>query len=169
MHDLPYVDIDSLPLGDALKKRFKTTAKNAARFVTDEELAWVEQAINELAEDESLVRVPCHRDFSPRNWLVDLNNNNAFSVIDFEHAIPETALADLIKLYTQYWPDRDDLCVSFWQGYEADKRESLTSQIAKFNGLYSLGTIVWALMHGDRLFEQYGREALQIFMQDMKG
>ena len=37
-------------------------------------------------------RVPCHRDFTERNWLVQ---NGRFTVIDFEHARLDWALVDV--------------------------------------------------------------------------
>jgi Ser/Thr protein kinase RdoA (MazF antagonist) len=59
-------------------------------------------------------QVPCHRDYTPRNWLV---KDGVQYVIDFEHARPDVWLADLARLHLGIWPDRPDLKEAFLDGY----------------------------------------------------
>jgi Ser/Thr protein kinase RdoA (MazF antagonist) len=59
-------------------------------------------------------QVPCHRDYTPRNWLV---KDGAAYVIDFEHARLDVWLADLARLHLGIWPDRADLKEAFLAGY----------------------------------------------------
>jgi Ser/Thr protein kinase RdoA (MazF antagonist) len=59
-------------------------------------------------------QVPCHRDYTPRNWLV---KDGVQSVIDFEHARLDVWLADLARLHLGIWPDRPDLKEAFLVGY----------------------------------------------------
>jgi Ser/Thr protein kinase RdoA (MazF antagonist) len=59
-------------------------------------------------------QVPCHRDYTPRNWLV---NDGVQYVIDFEHARLDVWLADLARLHLGIWPDRPDLKQAFLIGY----------------------------------------------------
>jgi tRNA A-37 threonylcarbamoyl transferase component Bud32 len=59
-------------------------------------------------------QVPCHRDYTPRNWLV---KDGVPYVIDFEHARLDVWLADLARLHLGIWPDRPDLKEAFLVGY----------------------------------------------------
>ena len=58
--------------------------------------------------------MPCHRDYTPRNWLV---KDGVQYVIDFEHARLDVWLADLARLHLGIWPDRPDLKEAFLAGY----------------------------------------------------
>lgn len=60
------------------------------------------------------VQVPCHHDYTPRNWLV---HGEAVYVFDFEWSGPDAWVADLARLHLGIWPTRPDLQEAFLQGY----------------------------------------------------
>jgi Ser/Thr protein kinase RdoA (MazF antagonist) len=76
-----------------------------------------------------LPAVPCHLDYTPRNLLCWTNqltptsevheNSSApnIGVIDFEHARPDLAARDLVRMATRIWPGRADLEEAFLCGY----------------------------------------------------
>lgn len=69
-------------------------------------------ALTELAP---IPAVPCHRDYMPRNWI--LQPNRQLGIIDFEHTRYDLAARDLVRLATRIWPTRPDLEQAFLDGY----------------------------------------------------
>jgi Ser/Thr protein kinase RdoA (MazF antagonist) len=59
-------------------------------------------------------QVPCHHDYTPRNWLV---HDGTVSVIDFEWAGLDAWVADLARLHLSVWRTRPDLREAFLTGY----------------------------------------------------
>ena len=59
-------------------------------------------------------RVPCHRDYTPRNWLV---HRGTLRVIDFEWSGLDAPVADLARLHLGAWAGRPDLRAAFLGGY----------------------------------------------------
>src|SRR5690606_39401374 len=60
-------DRDPMPVADALVRRLHAWRSRAQ--LTPEELAIVDAHGPQPSLFEGAVRVPCHRDFAPRNWL----------------------------------------------------------------------------------------------------
>jgi hypothetical protein len=58
--------------------------------------------------------VPCHHDYTPRNWLV---HNGALCVIDFEWSGLDARVADFARLHLGIWDARPDLREAFLAGY----------------------------------------------------
>jgi Ser/Thr protein kinase RdoA (MazF antagonist) len=84
----------------------------------------------------SIPAVPCHLDYTPRNLLCmthqaatsglqhgralpdgDASRNVNITIFDFEHARPDLAARDLVRLATRVWNDRPDLEAAFLDGY----------------------------------------------------
>ena len=59
--------------------------------------------------------VPCHRDWQPRNWLVD--DAGEPWAIDFEHARVGPWFEDVGRLWWREWQGRPDLAEAFFDGY----------------------------------------------------
>lgn len=174
-HDLPFHDDDLVAPVDALMGRLDACAARAGDGVRATTVGAVRTRLAALAGAD-LRRVPCHRDFGPRNWLwdaagampggarpADLDGHGAtagFGVIDFEHARPDVPWADVVKLIDEAWSGRPDLEAAFWDGYgrTPDARDRAT--IDALRALYAIGTIAWARAHDDAPFEAAGRSAL---------
>ena len=151
MHDLPFEDEDDVSTADALLTRLEAWAKRAEGVVDEATIDWVCACIEDvLPLTTDLKRVPCHRDYTARNWLVATGK---LYIIDFEHARPDLWFADIERLYSEVWPGRPDLRAAFIEGYgrrlSADE-ESVLLGLAAFAGM---GTVVWAREHGDTVFE----------------
>jgi hypothetical protein len=160
-HDLPFEDTDPVPLTVALRMRTESWSARAKGVVEDDVLTWVREQTAEITLPEGAVRVPCHRDYTPRNWLVDIQGTPQLYVIDFEHAGPQFWLLDLRRLWAEIWPARSDLKVAFLEGYGrpiTDEDEQLMRRLAAHS---ALSTIVWAREHHDRAFEAHGWQALE--------
>ena len=153
LHDVPFEDADPLTLAEALEKRLEAWAARAQGVLTLEDIAWVRARVAEaLPLLEGLTRVPCHRDYTARNWLAE---GNTLYVIDFEHARPDGWLFDLERLWAALWPERPDLRAAFLDGYGRylGEEEGVLERCA---ALGALSTIVWARDHKDTEFEKQG-------------
>ena len=162
LHALPFVDDDPVPLAEAYTRRGAAWLGRAAGLLEPTLISWVgeqvESAVKSL-EQLGAVRVPCHRDYSPRNWLVDLSGGNVqLSVIDFEHARPDHWLVDVERLYAGGWDS--SLEDAFWQGYGRVLSELERKVLRQRLALSALSSVVWAREHGDADFERQGRRQL---------
>jgi hypothetical protein len=86
----------------------------ASQLLGKRDLALARAQVETLSGLPCPGRVPCHRDYTPRNWLV---RDGVQYVIDFEHARLDVWLADLARLHLGIWPDRPDLKAAFLDGY----------------------------------------------------
>lgn len=67
-----------------------------------------------LANIPAPAQVPCHHDYTPRNWLV---HDGALYVIDFEWSGLDARVADFARLHLGVWATRPDLRAAFLGGY----------------------------------------------------
>jgi hypothetical protein len=86
----------------------------AASLVPTAELDQARAQVRALAAITTAVMVPCHRDYTPRNWLV---HDDGLAVIDFEWARLDAPASDLSRLHLGIWADRPDLAEAFAVGY----------------------------------------------------
>ncbi|MDZ7704135.1 MAG: aminoglycoside phosphotransferase family protein [Trueperaceae bacterium] len=160
LHDLPYRDDDPVPLSSATQQRAASWLRRSAPYLDRATLADLDDFFA-TAPAVDLPRVPCHRDYSPRNWLVDLYEDSFdFAVIDFEHSRSDAWLVDLVKLWDGPWirhPARED---AFFEGYGRTLTERERHQFGVFTALHAVATIGWSAQHHDAAYERHGREVL---------
>lgn len=162
LHRLPRTDTDPLPLAEALLTRAKAWILRAQPLLERS----VGDAVWELSREAAAAlgdrtRVPCHRDFTPRNWLADRAAPDRLTLIDFEHSRSDLGLMDLERLWSGTWPDRPDLREAFLEGYGGQLSDEEEQLLERLSALAGLGTVVWAHEHGDREFEERGRAQLR--------
>jgi Ser/Thr protein kinase RdoA (MazF antagonist) len=130
----------------------------AAGLLTARELGFAQAEVAALAGLAGPVRVPCHRDFTPRNWLVDART---LYIVDFEWSRLDVWLSDLARLHLGIWASRPDLRDAFLHGYG---RELDDTDQAILQGCAVL-TAVWLLVKahqtGQGSFENASRTALR--------
>ena len=157
VHAAPFECTDRVSIPDAMRARAERWCGEARGHVTDR---WVDHTYALLTEPgafEGLRRTVCHRDFSPRNWLV---RDGQLGFIDFEHSRHEIWLADFQRLEDwefAWWPD---VRAPFFRGFGRNLTDRETDQLRRFRWLYAVGTVAWAVNHGDAIFERQAREAL---------
>lgn len=163
LHAIKIIDNDKLSIEQAYSKRIKAWLPRAKTMVAQKDIDWVEARVLEILPMLSkFKRVPCHRDFTARNWLYD---GVKLSLIDFEHSRPDFFLADLERLWGSVFMLDSEIKESFFAGYgilSNDESEVLKRSTA----LWALNTISWANEHDDKVFEQHGREVLQRLQAD---
>ncbi|HEX7022241.1 MAG TPA: aminoglycoside phosphotransferase family protein [Trueperaceae bacterium] len=160
LHDLPFLDTDPVTPAEALRMRLAAWLPRARGLLTAAELDWVSCRVQEaIPLVAGLRRVPDHRDYTPRNWLVG-RGKTALRVIDFEHARPDLRVLDFEKLWTGPWLERPDLGEAFWHGYGRPLTGDEEALLERYAAFGSLTTIVWAREHHDEAFEERGRQNL---------
>jgi hypothetical protein len=157
LHGLPFVDDDPLPLEEAVAARLDGWSRRASGRLAPETLRWASTRVRE-ADLAGVRRVPCHRDFGPRNWLWD--DAEGLSVIDFEHAQPDVWWVDVNRLVDEAWHADPGLEDAFWAGYghRPEAHERQLGDVLRL--LYAVGTVAWGAEHGDAPFEAQGRAVL---------
>ncbi len=156
LHDarppLPWPDFAAAKLS-----QFDDLKMPAAGLLQSRELDKARALVSGLADLPAPARVPCHHDYTPRNWLV---RAGALHVIDFEWSGLDARVADLARLYLGIWADRPDLRDAFLTGYG---QELSASDWGALHGCAAV-TAVWLLVkaHETRQpsFEDGSRRAL---------
>lgn len=161
LHRLGFEDPDATAVDEAYARRADAWLRRAQGALDPTALRRVRARLDAwLPRVRGRGRGPCHRDFGPRNWMVE---GDALSgVIDFEHARPDLPEADLARLAAFTWMDRPDLRNAFLAGYRAGGGPARTAP-ADMDGpmlLEATGTVVWAARHADAALETAGRAAL---------
>ncbi|MCA9781816.1 MAG: aminoglycoside phosphotransferase family protein, partial [Candidatus Eremiobacteraeota bacterium] len=105
LHNLSYQDQD-VALSVAYEQRLVAALERAEGRIEEALLVRIRQRLLEaLPLMESYRRSPCHRDFTPGNWLRECTES-PLHVIDFEHAQPDLFLMDFEPLVRGYWGRR---------------------------------------------------------------
>ena len=120
LHARPWTDDDPLPLHDALNARRDAALRRAREQGLEAALPPIEPGG---------VRVFCHRDYRPANWLW---GPAGLAVIDFEHSLPDHPVWDLIKLAIEIWPEHPALKTAFLDGYGPIDEPTLRAFVALF-------------------------------------
>lgn len=158
LHALPFRDDDPFSLAEATRHRAWAWLRRAEGAVKQDLIAWVGKQAAEVAETltkHGTVRVPCHRDYTPRNWLVEISGKRIrLSVIDFEHSRPDFWLFDTERLAASGWSEASER--AFWAGYGRTLTPDEQSLLEKHSALTALSTVVWAREHHDTNFEAQG-------------
>jgi Ser/Thr protein kinase RdoA (MazF antagonist) len=159
-------DLHGLALGGAqadpvaaFVERAERWDRRSAAFVDDDDRAWMSGRIREITELLPHVRrVPCHRDYTPRNWVIDAEGR--LRVIDFGHARADYWILDVDKLWSDQWIDRSDREAAFWDGYGTRPTDDERNVLGAVSALGAVSTITWSREHGDSAYEAHGRAHL---------
>jgi Phosphotransferase enzyme family len=125
--------------GTAKLAEFDALAPLATALLGKRELGLARAEVEALAALPCPNRVPCHRDYTPRNWVV---SNGVPYILDFELAQLDAWLADLCRLHLGIWGTRPDLQEAFLTGYG---RQLSTTDRAILQGC-AVHTATWLLV-----------------------
>jgi hypothetical protein len=100
--------------GLAKVEEFDRLRPLAVGLLTQRELEFARSEVAALDGIPSTGLVPCHRDYTPRNWLID---DSALYIIDFEWSRMDVWISDLARLHLGVWTNRPDLRQAFLSGY----------------------------------------------------
>ncbi|MCA9837815.1 MAG: aminoglycoside phosphotransferase family protein [Trueperaceae bacterium] len=163
-HALPYQDTD-ISLKDAFQQRLQAWRQRGRGIVPETDFGLLQAALEKVSSPlKNLRRVPCHRDFSPRNWLWD---GSTLRFIDFEHARADLFLSDLVRLASYYFPRNSSFETAFWQGYgrqlTADEQNLLQYCCLQ----EAITTIIWAEEHQDSRFKRMAQQVFERLRQSL--
>ena len=162
-----------------------TTETDPARFVQETLNGYLERCSRQNAlsrEEEAFARaktaacapafagekaVPCHRDYSPRNWLVTARDGVWRGVIDFEHARWDVRARDLNRWWDHEFLEQPERARAFFAGYQGGPpADRLRVQIQAMRLINALGGIGWSLEHDDAPFLARNRATLARLQQE---
>jgi thiamine kinase-like enzyme len=83
-------------------------------LVTRREADFARWAVRALATFPVPERVPCHRDYTPRNWILRAGRVH---VVDFEEMRPEPWVTDLGRMAIGSWRDEPEMMDPVLDGY----------------------------------------------------
>ncbi|MDZ7707789.1 MAG: aminoglycoside phosphotransferase family protein [Trueperaceae bacterium] len=152
---------DPLPLDDAYRRRADAAVGRASAALDPSTRRTVEALLAAtLPMLGGRPRVPCHRDFTPRNWLV--RGGRWVAALDLEHARADLAEADLARLASGPWAVRPGSRAAFMAGYRAagGPADPDAPWLPGLRALDAVATIGWAARHDDATLEADGRRAL---------
>lgn len=155
LHQIELLDDDPLQLAEALTSRTQAWLRRAP--LEPEQVRIVERHGPRPELFVGARRAACHRDFAPRNWLWD---GEHLAVIDFEHARPDLALVDFVKLSVGAWSRRPDCAAAFFAGYGRSLTELEREQLRALQVLHGVASLAWGHDRGDAELVLEGRNAL---------
>jgi Ser/Thr protein kinase RdoA (MazF antagonist) len=158
-HDVPYQDTERPSVEEAFWQRAESWLKRAEPFVAEKDIEWVKARVKEMLPTlKTMKRVPCHRDYTGRNWLW----REKLYVIDFEHARPDVWLFDLEKLWSEVWPTKPELKEAFIVGYGHDFSAEDEALLNGYTALSCITKIAWSFEHKDNgEYAETGRRILE--------
>lgn len=162
LHGLPVEDPDPMPLSEAVLRRAEAWSDRASRRAPAL-AARVRERIRAVAPLlQDVLRVPCHRDFEPRNWMVAGEPfGRRLGLLDFEHSRPDLWLADVVRLANVVWPDEPEAEAAFWEGYGLEPSDAQADLLAALVELDAAATYTWGLAQADQTFLRRGAAALE--------
>ena len=167
LHELPWEDSDELNVAAALTKRSAAWSQRARALLNSPLHPSVIEAVHARvsaqwpAATAIPARVPCHRDFTARNWIV---SGPQLWVIDFEHARADWSLVDLERVASSIPKERGDLWTAFEAGYGRRLGSTEQELLERLQLHAALCRVVWAVEHGDVEFKQAGLEQLSLLL-----
>ncbi len=102
--------------------------------------------------------MPCHRDYTPRNWLIGASG---LYVVDLEWSRPDVWISDLARLHLGIWENRPDLRDAFLRGYGRQLDDTDHCILQGCSVLTALWMVIKAHESRQLSFEEGCRTALQ--------
>ena len=161
MHEIPVGTIQSDDAGIRQVDTMRKAIDEARGYVDDEVLAWAALIGTDPSTFANEPIVHCHRDFSPRNWLVVPGDPAAgFGLIDFESARLDVRYADFWRMYADDWKERPERRDWFFAGYGRTLSEMEEERFRLFVLRNLLTTVPWAVEFDDPQFAAWARAAI---------
>ncbi len=129
----------------------------AAGLLSRRELSFARSEAAALTTIGTANLVPCHGDYTPRNWLAA---DGTVRVIDFEWARLNAPQADLARLHLGVWHGRPDLRAAFMDGYGHQLDDTGSAALRGCSAVLAVWLVVKAHQSGQPSFEDACRAAL---------
>ncbi len=158
LHDMPLPVADHLELRCAVERRILDAEKRAALWCDQSEgriLAWMKERMASL---EPRMRVFCHGDWSPRNWLW---RENQLFFVDLERSGPNAPEQDLVALHLECWQEDSRARSAFLEGYRTSGGPFNQAWLEILVLLHLVGSVNWGLSSQDTSWAGQSRAMLK--------
>jgi len=113
----PWLSPDKMPLAEAMQRRRSQLRQEMRQLPHSTAYTGFSDALNKWTwPTTSSIRVPCHRDFEPRNWLWSASDRTLW-VVDFEHLRPDAPAVDMAKVLEVCGSNLSESWKQFRDGY----------------------------------------------------
>jgi len=172
LHNTPFNDEDSMPVGDAVFARAQALQrklvelKGSSDYLSRDLVAGITDDVGRiLPQLNQIKRVPCHRDFWKRNWIWkystgDRQGDVHLGVLDLEHARPDLFFFDVMKIWSDSWLAAPKLQQPFWHGYGRQMSEQERGLLKRCAAIHAAQTIIWGVEHQNDEFRTQGSRLL---------
>jgi thiamine kinase-like enzyme len=147
----------------AKREELELLTHEAVDVLTPGELGFARTEITALADLPAPCLVPCHRDYTMRNWLID---RGKVHILDFEWTRLDAWVTDLTRLHIGVWRTRPDLRDAFLDGYGRELDDADRVRLRASAVLTSVWLMIKARESHQASFERANREALHHLMTD---
>jgi Ser/Thr protein kinase RdoA (MazF antagonist) len=142
-----------------LDDRVRHWTSQAKTLLSAEDAAVVHSHLTALRMTGVSYGGPCHLDFQPRNWLLDVSGN--LELIDFEHSRTDLPARDFVRLRFRVWPSRPDLKDAFFAGYGRRLTDAEDELVWHLGALDALTALARGRQTGDPALTAYGHATLR--------
>lgn len=161
LHDLASSGSDETIVPINLKDRSEHYLSVGEASIDAETMRWARALVDQACLAGNLGSVHCHRDFSPRNWLINRRRTGIqFGVIDWERTGQDVWLQDLQRMVHDHWHHKPQLRDAFYEGYGHHPTDLEQLQLDAICLVGAIASISWADRHHDANFSDMNRKII---------
>ncbi|MDF1777664.1 MAG: aminoglycoside phosphotransferase family protein [Rhizobiaceae bacterium] len=158
LHDLDICAPDDADAPPDLRHRLEKYLAAGESFIDDDTKKWTQALINQACSVGQFTPVACHRDFSPRNWLMAQSQAGiTFGVIDWERSGQDLWLYDAQRMVYDHWHEKQQLREAYFEGYGRQPTAAEQLQLDAICQVGAIASIPWAQKHHDQNFATVSR------------
>jgi hypothetical protein len=162
LHDADLPDLEGIDAGEYLRDRMEYYLGEGENAVDGETVAWAHDLIDEASSITGVQRVPCHMDFSPRNWLIQrFEEGTGFGVIDWERGRWDLWLQDVQRMEYDHFHREPHLRDAYFEGYGREPSEDEQLQLNTISLVTAIASSPWAIDHNDAHFVELSRTQIE--------
>jgi hypothetical protein len=162
LHDADLPDPDGLDATEYLRDRMEYYLGVAESSVDAKTAEWARELIDQACSIIGVRRVPCHMDFSPKNWLIQRGEEGTgFGVIDWERARWDLWLQDVQRMEYDHFHREPHLRDAYFEGYDREPSDDERLQLKAISLVTSIASIPWAAAHNDAQFVELSRTQIE--------
>lgn len=165
LHGLSCPELAVVDHRDRVRAKTIRRAEQLRGLVGERVFRWAVQTAESAAWDALEVGY-CHRDYSPRNWLVDVEHGlDHVTVIDFEHSEWDYYATDVMKLWDGPFIGHPQRSRAFYVGYGRPLEEHLPA-LRLLAAPHGLAIASWSQLANNPEYLAHGREFLERCCRD---
>ena len=155
LHALPVDATAGAGLGDLVRAKIRRRVELLRGVISPDVGAWALRVADADRPWADLRIGPCHRDCSPRNWVVGPPAGPGVTLIDFEHAEVDFLATDAMKLWDGPFIGRPDRRDAFYAGYGLPPAHA-AREARVLAPAHGLSIVDWSRRNGDAAYEAHG-------------